>query len=105
MGIAAYCLLVIVSVFSAIICPPLDETRFMESIANCNVTISNHQGSSSWAVDIPAYTKYNCRAVKAKCSVSGGDVKVSMYPTGEEPTLEFSVKEMAHAAKTGELKV
>ncbi|KAH0479635.1 MAG: hypothetical protein KVP17_005163 [Porospora cf. gigantea B] len=100
--VSAYSLVVTFSVFSAILCPPLDESRFLEKLANCNVTLSDH--NAGWAVDVPAYSKYGVRDLKASYSGAGGrGVHVSMYPSGDEPTLEFSVKEIKHACRTGAL--
>jgi len=103
-ALSIYAVIVIVSVVSAIMCPPLDETRFLEGLCNSVVTISNHSLSNPWAVDVPAHSKYNCRVLKASCSSnSAGHVAVSMYPSGEEPSLEFSVQEITNACRTGQL--
>eukprot|EP00915_Cephaloidophora_sp_WS-2016_P003708 GHVH01004989.1.p1 GENE.GHVH01004989.1~~GHVH01004989.1.p1 ORF type:complete len:1042 (+),score=117.90 GHVH01004989.1:263-3388(+) len=102
--LSVYAIIVIISVISAIMCPPLDETRFLEGLSNCLVTISSHDPNSAWAVDIPAYSKYNCRTLKATCNSNpAGRVTVNMFPSGEEPALEFDVQEIAIAARTGQL--
>eukprot|EP01069_Polyplicarium_translucidae_P004942 Polyplicarium_translucidae@DN2691_c0_g1_i1.p1 len=101
--LALYSCVVTFSVFSAISCAPLEETRFLEKLANCSVTISDH--GEGWAVDMPAYNKYGARDVKAQCNiVAEGRVHVVMYPSGEEPSMEFDVEEVKQACRTGALQ-
>eukprot|EP00914_Ancora_sagittata_P021487 GHVO01042516.1.p1 GENE.GHVO01042516.1~~GHVO01042516.1.p1 ORF type:complete len:1077 (+),score=123.27 GHVO01042516.1:40-3270(+) len=101
--LATYSSIVTFSVFSAISCAPLEETRFLEKLANCSVTISDH--ADGWAVDVPAFNKYGARDVKAQCNIIGnGRVHVVMYPSGEEPSLEFDVDEVKQSCRTGALQ-
>lgn len=100
--LALYACMVIFSVYSAIMCPPLEETRFLEKLANCNVAISDHD--AGWVVDVPAYNKYGARDLKAQCTMSGSKVHVSIYPSGEEATIEFDSHEMLQACQSGTLR-
>lgn len=76
--------------------------RFLEKLANCNVTVSDEQGG--WSFDVPAFSKFAVRDLKAHCTQTGPKrVHVTVYPSGEEPTLEFSSSELKAACKSGYL--
>lgn len=107
----------------------------MEKLANCNVTISDHE--AGWAVDVPAYNKHGGRDLKvhklytqllfdfneyafifwslfftkssgdtqAQCSTAANNkLHVSVYPSGEEATVEFDADEMLQACQSGSLR-
>jgi len=98
--LGAYACFVTFSVLSALICPPLEESRFLEKLANCSCTVSDHK--DGWAVDVPAYSKHPIRDLRAQCTMSSGRrVHVSMFPSGEEASFEFSTQEIRQACRTG----
>eukprot|EP01055_Gregarina_sp_Pseudo9_P001921 Gregarina_sp_Pseudo_9__1920@NODE_231_length_3495_cov_27_809028_g215_i0_p1_GENE_NODE_231_length_3495_cov_27_809028_g215_i0NODE_231_length_3495_cov_27_809028_g215_i0_p1_ORF_typecomplete_len1069_score328_66Cadherinlike/PF12733_7/0_0039Cadherinlike/PF12733_7/0_58Cadherinlike/PF12733_7/7_3e03_NODE_231_length_3495_cov_27_809028_g215_i02273433 len=100
--LAAYSCVVTFSVFSALFCPPLEESRFLEKLANCNVTVSEEQ--AGWAFDVPAYSKFPVRDLKAQCTLTGKKrVHVTIYGSGEEPNLEFSARDLKQACRSGYL--
>eukprot|EP00923_Selenidium_pygospionis_P059392 GHVN01104497.1.p1 GENE.GHVN01104497.1~~GHVN01104497.1.p1 ORF type:complete len:998 (-),score=210.37 GHVN01104497.1:437-3430(-) len=100
-GLALYSLLITISLFIAIIAPPLEETKLLERLCNCEVTLADD--SQQRSVTVAAYNKYACRDYKAQCSPGAGDMVV-IYPTGDEPTLEFNLSEMMKACDTGNLR-
>jgi len=96
--LAAYSLLITFSVFSAVLCPPLDETNLLEKLCNTEVTLSDHD--YGWAVPMMGYNKFGGQDYRADAMGSG----VSVYPTQEFPSLEFSLEDFSKACRSGSLK-
>eukprot|EP01071_Lankesteria_metandrocarpae_P004664 Lankesteria_metandrocarpae@DN3649_c0_g1_i1.p1 len=101
--IAAYSYIVTFSLYSALLCPPLEESRFIETLSNCAVSIADHV--EGWMVDVPGYSKYLPRSLKVQCNPleDTKSASVTVYSSSEEATLEFSVDAMRNACRTGTL--
>eukprot|EP00923_Selenidium_pygospionis_P007211 GHVN01012365.1.p1 GENE.GHVN01012365.1~~GHVN01012365.1.p1 ORF type:complete len:1002 (-),score=158.24 GHVN01012365.1:416-3421(-) len=99
--LALYSLAVTISVFAAVICPPMEETKLLERLCNCEVTIADHE--ANWGVEVPAYNKFASKDYKAQLNSPSGE-NVVVYPTGEEPHLEFSVEDMIRACRSNNLR-
>eukprot|EP00918_Siedleckia_nematoides_P042692 GHVU01093293.1.p1 GENE.GHVU01093293.1~~GHVU01093293.1.p1 ORF type:complete len:850 (+),score=166.08 GHVU01093293.1:130-2550(+) len=100
--LALYSLVITFSVFAAVTCPPLDETKLLSKMCNAELSIADHQ--AGWSVDTPAYSKYHLKDFKAELSASHGRYNVGVYPSPDVPTLEVGVEELVRACRTGSLK-
>eukprot|EP01071_Lankesteria_metandrocarpae_P007053 Lankesteria_metandrocarpae@DN4562_c1_g1_i2.p1 len=114
--LAVYSSIVIFSLIVAMTCPPLEETRYLERLANITLTIADH--SEGWAVDMPAYSKYYPRNIKAVCqyllpprtaarldpAAVESKLLVSLVPFDDEATVEFGVVEIKRALASGMLR-
>lgn len=99
--IGLYSAIVVFATGSAILCPPLEEARFLEKLANCSVTISDQ--IKGWVVEAPAYSKYSVKDLQAQST--SGCVNVTKFGSAEEVELQFTAREMRDAFKTGVLPI
>lgn len=100
--LAAYSCVVTFSLFSAIVCPPLEESRFLERMANCVVTVSDPY--SRWYMDVPAYSKYPIKNMQARCTQTGRKrLHFTIHASRQDSSLELSVADVQKACATGEL--
>lgn len=97
--LALYSCVVVFSIMSAICCPPLEESAFLEKLANCEVIITDDE--REWTLSMPGYCKYSTRELREKATEDR--VRITQFGTLEEVEMEFTVSEMRRACKTGEL--
>eukprot|EP00921_Rhytidocystis_pertsovi_P002627 GHVQ01004524.1.p1 GENE.GHVQ01004524.1~~GHVQ01004524.1.p1 ORF type:complete len:1190 (-),score=135.20 GHVQ01004524.1:768-4337(-) len=90
-------------ILSAIMCPPMEEFRFLERLCNTSVVLSDH--SEGFATQAMGYNRFGTRDIMIQCSVDrstkGLDIKT--FPVTEEPTIELPITDVIAASRSGQL--
>ncbi|EZG45314.1 putative transmembrane protein [Gregarina niphandrodes] len=105
--LGAYSLIIDSSIFSAVFCPPLDESKFLEQLSNTSIAITPTSDSRrSYRVETPGYSKYPTKDILMQATKTGNQrVHVSVTPSKQDPCLEFSEKQIKQACQTSQLPV
>ncbi|EZG51528.1 putative transmembrane protein [Gregarina niphandrodes] len=99
--LALYAVWIITSIVSAVLCPPMDESRFLEKLANCTVIVTTPDHQDDY--QMTGYSKYAARDVVAKSTT--GRSQSRKFGTFEDLDLNFEHHEIAQACQTGVLPI
>lgn len=117
-----YALVVITASLSALCCPPMEETRFLQRLANAVVTVHDHSspsdkldshrirgcngsaGEQGWAVQVPAYSKYSLKQLQTK-NPNGTRIVLAKVGSLDELQIDFTASEIKRSFKTGTLPI
>eukprot|EP00922_Rhytidocystis_sp_ex-Travisia-forbesii_P071463 GHVS01106639.1.p1 GENE.GHVS01106639.1~~GHVS01106639.1.p1 ORF type:complete len:1252 (-),score=153.91 GHVS01106639.1:682-4437(-) len=101
--LSVYSVFITFCIISAVLCPPLEEYRFLERLCNTEVVLSDH--SEAFKADAMGYNRYGTRDIMVQCSSAADGIDVKTFVGTEEPSVELPVSDVLAACRSGHLPV
>lgn len=103
MCLSLYSVFITFSIFSAVLCPPLEEFRFLERLCNIDLVLSDHL--EGFKTETMAYNRHGTRDIMINCTShrKTDDLQIEAFPSSEDATIELPVSDVIAACRSGHL--